>query len=86
MCIRDRDETKLQVVSIFAKPGMGTLEITKEGPVPVRTEGSVDAAGNRLEMPVYEVQGLPGAEYVLQAQKEIPYPDGKGEILFVKQD
>ncbi|MGN8801305.1 SpaA isopeptide-forming pilin-related protein [Candidatus Merdisoma sp. HCP28S3_D10] len=81
-----RDETKLQVVSIFAKPGMGTLEITKEGPVPVRTEGSVDAAGNRLETPVYEVQGLPGAEYVLQAQKEIPYPDGRGEILFAKQD
>ena len=81
-----QEEARLQVVSMFAKPGTGVLEITKEGPVPVRTERSADAAGNRLETPVYEIQGLPGAEYVLQAQKEIPYPDGKGGILFEEQD
>lgn len=78
------DTGKLQVVSLFLKPEAGVLEITKEGPVPVGTEKETDENGNRIETPIYEIMGLPGAEYVLQAKEQIGYPDSQEGVLFEK--
>lgn len=69
-------EERLQVVSVFDKPLNGELVLEKTGEVPVGTKKGTDENGNPLLNPVYEVRGLPGAEYVLLAQKTIPYPDG----------
>lgn len=64
------------MVSVFDRPLNGELVLEKLGEVPVGTKKGTDENGNPLLSPVYEVRGLPGAEYVLLAQKTIPYPDG----------
>lgn len=79
-----KDENKLQVVSVFNKPITGNVVVEKTGQVPTGTKGSTDANGNKLETPIYEIKGLPGAEYALLAKEDIVYPDGYTGILFAK--
>lgn len=79
-----QDENKLQVVSVFNKPITGDVTIAKTGQVPTGTKASTDANGNKLETPIYELKGLPGAEYVVLAKEDIVYPDGYTGTLFQK--
>ncbi len=76
------DEEELQIVSVFNKPLLGELTIEKTGEEATGTTGTTDENGNLLETPVYEIKGLPGAEYVLRAKKDIEYPDGYTGTLF----
>lgn len=76
----------LQVVSVFNKPITGELTVEKTGQVPTGTEDGTDANGNKLVTPIYEVKGLPGAEYALIATEDIVYPDGYTGTLFAAGD
>lgn len=76
------DTEKLQIVSVFNKPLLGELIIEKTGEEAVATTSTTDENGNLLETPVYEIKGLPGAEYVLRAKEDIVYPDGYTGTLF----
>ena len=76
------DEKKLQVVSVFNQPLTGNVTIEKTGQVPTGIEKGTDENDNVVNQPVYEVKGLPGAEYVLVAKEDIVYPDGYTGILF----
>lgn len=76
------DTEKLQIVSVFNKPLLGELTIEKTGEEAVATTSTTDENGNLLETPVYEIKGLPGAEYVLRAKEDIVYPDGYTGTLF----
>ncbi len=78
------DENKLQVVSVFNKPITGDVTITKTGQVPTGTEKETDENGNVVNKPIYEIKGLPGAEYALIAKEDIVYPDGYTGTLFHK--
>ena len=80
------DEGKLQVVSIFLKPVTGTITVEKTGEVPTGTEEGEDENGYQTVTPVYEVLGLPGAEYALLAKEDIVYPDGYTGTLFSTED
>ena len=71
-----KGENKLQVVSAFNKPITGNVVVKKTGQVPTGTEQGTDANGNKLVTPIYEIKGLPGAEYALLAKEGIVYPDG----------
>lgn len=79
-----KDENKLQVVSVFNKPITGNVVVKKTGQVPTGTEQGTDTNGNTLVTPIYEVKGLPGAEYALIAKEDIVYPDGYTGTLFAK--
>lgn len=79
-----KDENKLQVVSVFNKPITGNVVVKKTGQVPTGTEQGTDTNGNTLVTPIYEVKGLPGAEYALIAKEDIVYPDGYTGTLFHK--
>lgn len=81
-CVQDTE--MLQTVSLFQKPMQGELTIQKTGEEAVDTERSRDEAGRMLVAPIYELRGLPGAEYVLRAREEIGYPDGYSGVLFKK--
>ena len=76
------DEEELQIVSVFNKPLLGELTIEKTGEEATGTTSTTDENGNLLETPVYEIKGLPGAEYVLRAKEDIKYPDGYTGTLF----
>lgn len=76
------DEEELQIVSVFNKPLLGELVIEKTGEEATGTTSTTDDNGNLLETPVYEIKGLPGAEYVLRAKEDIAYPDGYTGTLF----
>lgn len=76
----------LQVVSVFNKPITGELTVEKTGQVPTGTEDGTDANGNKLVTPIYELKGLPGAEYALIAKEDIVYPDGYTGTLFAAGD
>ena len=76
------DEEELQIVSVFNKPLLGELVIEKTGEEATGTTSTTDDNGNLLETPVYEIKGLPGAEYVLRAKEDIEYPDGYTGTLF----
>ena len=76
------DEEELQIVSVFNKPLFGELTIEKTGEEAAGTTSTTDDNGNLLETPVYEIKGLPGAEYVLRAKEDIVYPDGYTGTLF----
>ncbi len=78
------DENKLQVVSVFNRPITGDVTITKNGQVPTGTEKETDENGNVVNKLIYEIKGLPGAEYALLAKEDIVYPDGYTGILFHK--
>lgn len=78
------DQEELQVVSVFNRPLLGELTIEKTGEEAVGTVTTEDERGNILETPVYELRGLPGAEYVLRAKEDIEYPDGYTGLLFEK--
>ena len=77
---------KLQAVSIFNKPLLGDLNIYKNGEVAVAVEEKTDENGNIIKTPVYEIQGLPGAEYAIRVKKDVVYPDGHSETLFAAGD
>lgn len=79
-----QDENKLQVVSVFNKPITGNVVIEKTGQVPTATEKGTDENGNVANKPIYEIKGLPGAEYALLAKEDIVYPDGYTGTLFAK--
>ncbi|MEQ2471256.1 MSCRAMM family protein [Laedolimicola intestinihominis] len=79
-----KDENKLQVVSVFNKPITGNVVVKKTGQVPIGTEKETDENGNVVNKPIYEIKGLPGAEYALLAKEDIVYPDGYTGILFHK--
>lgn len=81
-----QDIEDLQVVSVFNKPITGELTVEKTGEVAVSTEKQADANGNVLETPVYEIKGLPGAEYALRAKEDIVYPDGYTGTIFPAGD
>lgn len=81
-----QDMEELQAVSVFNKPITGELTVEKTGEVAVSTEKTEDANGNAVETPVYEIKGLPGAEYVLRAKENIVYPDGYTGTLFSAGD
>ena len=76
------DEEELQIVSVFNKPLLGELTIEKTGEEATGTTSTTDENGNLLETPVYEIRGIPGAEYVLRAKEDIKYPDGYTGTLF----
>ena len=78
------DENKLQIVSVFNKPITGDVTITKTGQVPTGIEKETDENGNVVNKPIYEIKGLPGAEYALLAKENIVYPDGYTGTLFAK--
>ena len=78
------DQEELQVVSVFNRPLLGELTIEKTGEEAVGTVTTEDERENILETPVYELRGLPGAEYVLRAKEDIEYPDGYTGLLFEK--
>ena len=78
------DEKKLQVVSVFNQPITGTVTVEKKGQVATGTEKKTDENGNVFNQPVYEIKGLPGAEYALVAKEDIVYPDGYTGTLFIK--
>ena len=80
------DEEELQIVSVFNKPLLGALTIEKTGEEAVGTTTTTDRNGHILETPVYELRGLPGAEYVLRAKEDIEYPDGYTGTLFAAGD
>ena len=80
------DEEELQIVSVFNKPLLGELTIEKTGEEAVGTTTTTDGSGHILETPVYELRGLPGAEYVLRAKEDIEYPDGYTGTLFKAGD
>ena len=80
------DEEELQIVSVFNKPLLGELTIEKTGEEATGTTSTTDDNGNLLETPVYEIKGLPGAEYVLRAKEDIVYPDGYTGTLFQAGD
>ncbi len=81
-----QDTEKLQAVSVFNKPITGELTIEKKGEVAVSTEKTTDANGNVIETPVYEIKGLPGAEYALRAREDVVYPDGYTGTVFSAGD
>ena len=81
-----KDENKLQVVSVFNKPITGNVVIEKTGQVPTATEKGTDENGNVVNKPIYEIKGLPGAEYALIAKEDIVYPDGYTGTLFTAGD
>lgn len=76
----------LQVVSVFNKPIIGELMVEKTGQVPTGTEDGTDVNGNKLVTPIYEIKGLPDAEYALIAKEDIVYPDGYTGTLFTAGD
>ena len=80
------DEEELQIVSVFNKPLLGELTIEKTGEEAVGTTTTTDENGHTLKTPVYELRGLPGAEYVLRAKEDIEYPDGYTGTLFKAGD
>lgn len=81
-----QDTEELQAVSVFNKPITGELTIEKTGEVAVSTEKTTDANGKVIERPVYEIKGLPGAEYALRASGDIVYPDGYTGTVFSEGD
>ncbi len=80
------DEEELQIVSVFNKPLLGELIIEKTGEEAAGTTMTTDENGHILETPVYELRGLPGAEYALRAKEDIEYPDGYTGTLFAAGD
>ena len=80
------DEEELQIVSVFNKPLLGELIIEKTGEEAAGTTTTTDENGHILETPVYELRGLPGAEYALRAKEDIEYPDGYTGTLFAAGD
>ena len=80
------DEEELQIVSVFNKPLLGELIIEKTGEEAAGTTATTDENGHILETPVYELRGLPGAEYALRAKEDIEYPDGYTGTLFAAGD
>ena len=80
------DEEELQIVSVFNKPLLGELIIEKIGEEAAGTTTTTDENGHILETPVYELRGLPGAEYALRAKEDIEYPDGYTGTLFAAGD
>lgn len=76
------DTKEMQIVSVFNKPLLGELTIEKTGEEAVATTSTTDEDGNLLETPVYEIKGLPGAEYALRVKEDIVYPDGYTGTLF----
>lgn len=76
------DTKEMQIVSVFNKPLLGELTIEKTGEEAVATTSTTDENGNLLETPVYEIKGLPGAEYALRVKEDIVYPDGYTGTLF----
>lgn len=72
---------EIQVVTVFLKPVLADLLITKTGEVP-----EVSIYDNELKGVTYSVKGLPGTEYVITAAEDIENPDGYSENIFNKGD
>ena len=92
------DIENLQTVSVFNKPLVGDLTISKTGEVPVNPEatdlvvseanadGTITNVNTKKVDFTYEEKGLPGAEYALRAAEDIVYPDGYTGVIFHKGD
>ncbi|MCD7955845.1 MAG: DUF5979 domain-containing protein [Lachnospiraceae bacterium] len=72
---------EIQVVTVFLKPVLADLLITKTGEVP-----EVSVYDNELKGITYSVKGLPGTEYTVTAAEDIENPDGYSENIYNKGD